>query len=59
MPSGPAARSAGCRSSMLIEAEALAAAGEPDRAAGAMERVIDAIGVDAAYDAARRRAGPR
>jgi hypothetical protein len=31
---------------MLIEAESLAAAGEPDRAAGAMERVITAIGVE-------------
>lgn len=34
---------------LLIEAESLAAAGEPDRAAGAMERVITAIGVDEAY----------
>jgi hypothetical protein len=33
----------------LIEAEALAAAGEPDRAAGAMERVITAVGVDEAH----------
>jgi len=31
---------------LLVEAEALAAAGEPDRAAGALERVISAIGVD-------------
>ena len=35
---------------MLVEAEALAAAGEPDRAAGAMERVVEAIGVDAAFE---------
>jgi hypothetical protein len=34
---------------MVVEAEALAAAGEPDRAAGTMERVIDAVGVDAAF----------
>lgn len=34
----------------LIEAEALAAAGEPDRAAGAMERVISAVGVDRAHE---------
>jgi hypothetical protein len=34
---------------LLIEAESLAAAGEPDRAAGALERVIGAIGVDEAY----------
>jgi hypothetical protein len=35
---------------MLVEAEALAAAGEPDRAAGGMERVVEAVGVDAAFD---------
>jgi hypothetical protein len=35
---------------MLVEAEALAAAGEPDRASGAMERVVEAIGVDAAFE---------
>ena len=35
---------------MLVEAEALAAAGEHDRASGAMERVVAAIGVDAAYE---------
>jgi hypothetical protein len=35
---------------MLIEAEALAAANEPDRAAGGMERVVEAVGVDAAYE---------
>ncbi len=35
---------------MLIEAEALAAAGEHDRATGAMERVIASIGVEAAFD---------
>ena len=34
----------------LIEAEALAADGEPDRAAGALERVVAAIGVDAAHE---------
>ncbi|MDQ3690677.1 MAG: hypothetical protein M3406_11725, partial [Chloroflexota bacterium] len=34
----------------LIEAEALAAAGEPDRAAGALERVVATIGVDAAHE---------
>ena len=33
---------------LLIEAESLAAAGEPDRAAGALERVIAAVGVDEA-----------
>jgi len=34
----------------LVEAEALAAAGEPDRAAGALERVVAEIGVDEAHD---------
>ena len=34
---------------LLIEAESLAASGEPDRAAGTLERVISAIGVDEAY----------
>jgi tetratricopeptide (TPR) repeat protein len=34
----------------LIEAEALAAAGEPDRAIGALERVVAAIGVDEVND---------
>jgi hypothetical protein len=34
---------------MIVEADALAAVGEADRAAGAMERVIDAIGVDAVF----------
>ena len=34
---------------MVVEADALAAAGEAARAAGQMERVIDAIGVDAAF----------
>ena len=33
----------------LIEAEVLAAAGEPDRATGALERVVAAIGVDEAH----------
>ncbi len=35
---------------MLVEAELLAAMGERDRAVGAMERVVSAIGVDAAYE---------
>ena len=35
---------------LLVEAESLSAAGERDRATGAMERVVDAIGVDAAYE---------
>jgi hypothetical protein len=35
---------------MLVEAEALAAAGEPDRASGGMERVVEAIGVEAAFE---------
>lgn len=35
---------------MLVEAEALAAAGEPDRAQGEMERVVEAIGVDDAFE---------
>ena len=39
---------------MLVEAEALAAGGDPDRAAALMERVIDAVGVDEAW---RLRAG--
>ena len=34
----------------LIEAEALAAAGEPDRAVGALERVVAAIGIDEAHE---------
>ena len=34
---------------MVVEADALAAAGEADRAAGAMERVVDAIGIDAVF----------
>lgn len=34
----------------IIEAEALAAAGEPDRAVGALERVVAAIGVDEAHE---------
>ncbi len=34
----------------MIEAEALAAAGEPDRAIGALERVVTAIGVDEAHE---------
>jgi tetratricopeptide (TPR) repeat protein len=43
---------------LVIEADALAAAGERDRAAGVLERVIDAIGVDAAYDLRGAMAGP-
>ncbi len=35
---------------MLVEAEALAAAGEPDRAAGGMERVMEAVGVESAFE---------
>ncbi|MGI8828816.1 MAG: hypothetical protein ACR2I5_03460 [Candidatus Limnocylindria bacterium] len=38
---------------LMVEAEALASAGEPDRAAGAMERVIAGIGVDAAFELGR------
>ncbi len=34
----------------IVEADALAAAGERDRAEGAMERVIDAIGADAVHE---------
>jgi hypothetical protein len=34
---------------MLVEAEAMAASGEPDRAAALMERVIDSVGVDEAW----------
>ena len=39
---------------LLIEAEAMAAGGDPDRGAALMERVIDAVGVD---DAWRLRGG--
>lgn len=39
---------------MLIEAEAAAASGQPDRAAALMERVLGAVGVDEAW---RLRAG--
>ena len=35
---------------MLIEAETLAAAGELDRAAGAQERLINAIGIESAFE---------
>jgi hypothetical protein len=42
---------------LVIEADALAAAGERDRATGALERVVDAIGVDAAYDLRGAMAG--
>ncbi|HEY7526063.1 MAG TPA: hypothetical protein VIA82_04445 [Candidatus Limnocylindria bacterium] len=34
---------------VLVEAEAMAASGEPDRAAALMERVIDSVGVDEAW----------
>jgi hypothetical protein len=34
---------------LLVEAEAMAAGGDPDRAAAVMERVIDAVGVDEAW----------
>lgn len=37
---------------MLVEAETLAAAGESDRAAGAQERLLAAIGPDAAFELA-------
>lgn len=37
---------------MLVEAETLAAAGEQDRAAGAQERLLAAVGVDAAFELA-------
>jgi hypothetical protein len=37
---------------MLVEAETLAAAGEADRAAGAQERLLGAIGPDAAFELA-------
>ena len=42
---------------MLIEAETLAAAGEADRAAGAQERLLAAIGPDAAFELAGGVAG--
>jgi hypothetical protein len=35
---------------MLIDAETLASAGEADRAAGAQERLLAAVGVDAAFE---------
>jgi hypothetical protein len=34
---------------MLVEAEAMAAGGDPDRATALMERVIDAVGIDEAW----------
>ena len=37
---------------MLVEAETLAAAGEQDRAAGAQERLLTAVGVDSAFELA-------
>lgn len=42
----------------VIEADVLAAAGERDRAAGTMERVIDAIGPDAAFEIRGGMPGP-
>jgi hypothetical protein len=42
----------------IVEADALAAAGERDRAEGAMERVIDAIGADAAHEIRGGMTGP-
>lgn len=45
-PSGPQRR---LPIALIVEADALAASGEADRAAGAMERVIDAVGVDEAF----------
>ncbi|HSK92590.1 MAG TPA: hypothetical protein VLA76_00875 [Candidatus Angelobacter sp.] len=42
----------------VIEADVLAAAGERDRAAGAAERVIDAIGADAAFAIRGGQPGP-
>lgn len=35
---------------LIVEAEALASAGERDRAVGGMERVVTAVGVDAAWE---------
>lgn len=35
---------------MIVEAESLAAAGESDRAAGTVERVVSAVGVDEAWE---------
>ena len=42
---------------MLIEAETLAAAGERDRAAGAQERLLAAVGAEAAFELAAGVAG--
>ncbi len=42
----------------IVEADALAAAGERDRAEGAMERVIDAIGADAVHEIRGGMEGP-
>ncbi|HET8586277.1 MAG TPA: hypothetical protein VFM74_00225 [Candidatus Limnocylindria bacterium] len=62
-PVAAGAAAAGIRSSslerrrplvMLIEAEAAAAGGQPDRASALMERVLNAVGVDEAW---RLRAG--
>lgn len=43
---------------LVIEADVLAAAGERDRASGAMERVITAVGVDAAFEIRGGMPGP-
>jgi hypothetical protein len=42
----------------IVEADALGAAGERDRAAGVMERVLDAIGPDAAFEIRGGMPGP-
>ena len=42
----------------IVEADVLAAAGERDRAEGAMERVVDAIGADAAHELRGGAPGP-
>ena len=43
---------------MLVDAETLAAAGEADRAAGAQERLVAAVGIDEAHALRGRRARP-
>jgi hypothetical protein len=43
---------------LVIEADVLAAAGERDRGTGAMERVLDAVGVDAAFEMRGSMPGP-
>ncbi|HVM24596.1 MAG TPA: hypothetical protein VM253_04295 [Candidatus Limnocylindrales bacterium] len=44
--------------SLVIEADVLAAAGERDRAAGVVERVVDAIGVDGVHELRGTMPGP-